>query len=338
MDIYEFISFHWNFNKFQLEEKLDPKTNDEYIQAVFHHIGLFHFELNRQKALEMYNKLLKQENKCFSDEKQGFNCKKYILNNIGVIHYVNKDYQKAFEYYTKAIQLGSSTSMVNLGFLYKKGLGVSQDYSKAIEYFTKATQSGRDGYMALALMYEEGKGVIQNYTKAIELYTIAINQGDTEAMADLADLYINGIKDIDKGIELYTQAIQLGNIKSMNNMGIFYRDGNYVSQDHSKSIELLTKAIQYGNSFAMNNLGKMYETGHAITQDKLKAVEFYIKAILTNENKSFIVDLSRVLYNEYFDQSYKVVFELLLYNSIQNNCERSREFLDEMIKEKGYSP
>lgn len=57
---------------------------------------------------------------------------------LGCIHFENKDFQTAREYYLKAI----SDPVINeagfqLGVIYENGLGLEKDIDKAIEYYKK---------------------------------------------------------------------------------------------------------------------------------------------------------------------------------------------------------
>ena len=62
----------------------------------------------------------------------------YDLNEAGKKAYEEGDYEKAFEYWTQAADLGNIRSLNNLGVLYENGYGVEQDYEKALEYFQLA--------------------------------------------------------------------------------------------------------------------------------------------------------------------------------------------------------
>jgi superkiller protein 3 len=111
------------------------------------------------------NKKEKQAEKYFQ---QG-----YAYNNKG-------DYDKAIEYYNKAIELNPDYAVAyyNLGNVYNnKG-----DYGKAIEYYNKA---------------------IEYYNKAIEL-----NPDSVDAYNNLGIAY-NIKSDDDKAIEYYNKAIEL---------------------------------------------------------------------------------------------------------------------------------
>lgn len=51
---------------------------------------------------------------------------------------VAEDFQKAMEWYLKAVENGSTDAMVFVAYLYEEGNGVEQDYKIAMEWYLKA--------------------------------------------------------------------------------------------------------------------------------------------------------------------------------------------------------
>ena len=196
---------------------------------------------------------------------------------------VKKDYQKAVELYTRAIEKGNSHSMNNLGVMYMDGDGVEKDYQKAIELYICAIEKGSSTSMNnLAVMYIDGDGVKKDYQKAIELYMCAIEKGSSISMNNLGYMYKTGDEveqNYQKAIELYTLAIEKGNPFSMNNLAVMYRDGNGVEQNYQKAIELYTLAIEKEILASMSNLAMMYRDGYGVEQNYQKAIELYTRAI-----------------------------------------------------------
>ena len=48
---------------------------------------------------------------------------------------VTKDYKKAVEWYTKAVEQGYARGQCNLGVMYENGYGVTKDYKKAVGWY-----------------------------------------------------------------------------------------------------------------------------------------------------------------------------------------------------------
>ena len=97
------------------------------------------------------------------------------VNSGYIAAYDEEDYEKAFEYYNKALeskeQFFVSVAANNIGYAYKYGQGVEQDYDKALEWYEKAADLGNTDAMGnIGYMYENGIGVEQDSAKAQEWY------------------------------------------------------------------------------------------------------------------------------------------------------------------------
>ena len=116
-------------------------------------------------------------------------------NEIGWIYYTAEDdtrnYQKAFEYFNKALKTTKLMAMSNLGLMYTRGQYVEQDYKKAKELFENALEIYRAPAVInnLAWLYLNGLGVEQNTTKALQLFNEAAQQHSIAAILNLAAIY-----------------------------------------------------------------------------------------------------------------------------------------------------
>ena len=73
--------------------------------------------------------------------------------------------------------------------MYLNGLGASKDYNLAFNLFSKAAaQSHANGQANLGYMYEKGYGVTRNLTEARIWYQKAADQGNTFAQRRLNNL------------------------------------------------------------------------------------------------------------------------------------------------------
>ena len=64
------------------------------------------------------------------------------LCEVGLEEYINEDHTKAFEYYTKAADLGHMEAHFKLALLYQMGHGVEKDREKEIFHFEEAAIGG----------------------------------------------------------------------------------------------------------------------------------------------------------------------------------------------------
>ena len=218
---------------------------------------------------------------------------------------VQKDLEKAVEWYTKAAEQGDVTAQYNLGICYFCGKGVDRDEKKAVEWYTKAAEQGDvDAQYSLGKCYYYGRGVEEDFEKAMEWNAKAVKQGHTKAQeimftyyGQLAQLLLHpkhidaqynlGIcyycgkgvdRDEKKAVKWYTEAAEQGYARAQCSLGYCYEYGKGVEQDLEKAVEWYTKAATHGNVTAQTKLGSCYYFGIGVQKDKEKAVEWYTKA------------------------------------------------------------
>jgi TPR repeat protein len=114
--------------------------------------------------------------------------------------------KEVFAVFRMGADRGVATSMVNLGWLYRNGFGVTQDDVKAREWYEKAADKGHViGMNNLAVLHRDGLGVPQDYAKARELFEKAAAKGYALAISNLENLPIREAA----GAGRYTEALQL---------------------------------------------------------------------------------------------------------------------------------
>ena len=97
-----------------------------------------------------------------------------------------KQYDKAFEYYQTAADLGSALAQNNVGYAYLFGEGTAKDYAKAVYWFEKsAAQNFAGAYNNLGLCHSNGYGVVQDKYKALECYQKAADLGSKKALENI---------------------------------------------------------------------------------------------------------------------------------------------------------
>jgi TPR repeat protein len=226
------------------------------------------------------------------------------MRNIGFLyrhgHGVPQDYVKAREWYEKAADKGSAGALRDLGRLYANGQGVTQDYVKARELFEKAAAKNDASAMRdLGALLANGLGAAQDYIKAREWYEKAAAKDDANAMHDLGWLYANGqgvAQDYAKAREWYERAAAKDNTSAMHELGLLYLNGQGVAQDYGKAREWYERAAANGNANSMRNLGLLHANALGVAQDYGKAREWYEKAA-ANDNEHAMRDLGLLYAN-----------------------------------------
>ena len=103
-------------------------------------------------------------------------------------HGVNRDMERAFNYYKKAAEGGNTKSCLILAKMYRNGEYVEQNYQEALRYYTRVVMEpddkkyGSNHWTAnqdLAELYLLGLGTTENGAKAAEYCMNNALQGDS---------------------------------------------------------------------------------------------------------------------------------------------------------------
>lgn len=121
----------------------------------------------------------------------------------------NKDTQKGIDYLKKAINLGSSDAMYELGITHYNGLNVKVDEKEGLYYLNKAiSYNNKNALYALGLV-----NLKSNPKKAFDYLNKASELGKIEAMYDLGVMYAEGngiLKDMIKAKYWISKAYNSG--------------------------------------------------------------------------------------------------------------------------------
>jgi len=97
------------------------------------------------------------------------------MNQEGVRQYHNRDYSSAFDYWTKAAELGDVSAQCQLADLYHYGYGVEKDRGKEIYHLEEAAICGHPSARCNLGIDEWNNG---NKERAAKHWIIAATQGD----------------------------------------------------------------------------------------------------------------------------------------------------------------
>ena len=209
--------------------------------------------------------------------------------NAAAERFINKDYEGAKNYFTKAIESYSKAIDLDVNdkdVYRRRGLTYLSigDYPKAIDDFTKAIELGandKDIYDMCGFAYLR----IKDFAKAMEDFTKAIDLG-----ANDKDVYFKrglayfGMANYRKAISDCTKAIELGG----NDKGIYIIRGSAYKhiKNYQKVIEDLTKAINLGaenkNVYDMRGLAYLRIGNYS------KAIEDLTRAMKLGSNNKDI--------------------------------------------------
>eukprot|EP00729_Bicosta_minor_P016507 gene16507-biopygen27206 len=101
------------------------------------------------------------------------------------------------------------------------------------------------------------------------------------AQNNLGIMYRNGEgveQDHVEAVTWYRKSAEAGDETAQYNLGNMYHDGKGVEQDHVEAATWFRKSAEAGNAMAQYNLGIMYRNGEGVEQDDVEAAKWYRKA------------------------------------------------------------
>jgi uncharacterized protein len=184
----------------------------------------------------------------------------------GIYALILKEYKKAYKLLLPLAEQGNLNAQNNLAWMYFGGVGVKEDNKKAIQKTIDELQDGVDAYFR------------RDYKKAYKLLLPLAEQGNPEAMNQLASMYFDGVgvkEDNKKAIQLLRLAAEQGHARSQYGLGSLYKGGEVVPQDYKKVEKWWKLAAEKGNPVAQSFLGKLYADGEGVSQDYKEAVKWW---------------------------------------------------------------
>ena len=202
------------------------------------------------------------------------------LNGLGNAYFegkiYEKNYQKAFEYYQRAINLGNIDALNNAGICYEFGLGTNKDNEMALELYKKAMEKyhgeGMANYAILKIKNSINSGNYDCFSECLKilLYASLLRKNNSVIYYYIGIIYELGIDlfndhNIIKNSYLafvhYKKAAQLGNAKALTKLGICLFNGieGVILANPKASQKLLAKAIELGDKEAEKYLNYIQE-------------------------------------------------------------------------------
>jgi TPR repeat protein len=111
---------------------------------------------------------------------------------------------------------------------------------------------------------------------ALLLLIIAVPQAIAGDFEDGMEAY--RAKDYGKARILWLPLAQGGHTFAMNNVGMMYKKGNGVPQDHKKAVKYFKQSSDQGFSLASYNLAAMYQSGKGVKKNRKAAFKWMLKA------------------------------------------------------------
>jgi len=233
----------------------------------------------------------------------------HVLYRLGTLykhgHCVNKDEQKAKDYFERALELirkkaeeGDANSQCDLAIMYECGDGVPQNYALAVYWYQMAVEKSLDEALCnLGYMHSSGNGIPKNTLLAVKYYKQAADQGYPRALYNLGYMYChgNGVpEDKQEACRLYKLATDKGYCLAQHNLGFMFSNGFGVPKDKVKAVQYYTAAAVQGNAMSSYNLGFIYQKGEGVSQNFNLAFRCFLAGAQSGHSNSR-KHLSRIL-------------------------------------------
>jgi TPR repeat protein len=231
-------------------------------------------------------------------------------NALGALYWsgdgIEKDKAEAVRWYRKSARQGNSNAMFNLGAAYYNGEGVGVDDTLAFSWFLLSSEAGNpsgndaakrsqgesgpsrfgDACNAIGRMYEKGDELPKNVQLAASWYRKAAEQGDGDALINLAALYF-GAGDYAQAHPWCEAAIKQNRPGGYYCLGYFYQHGYGVGPNPKKAMRLYEQAARAGNVTSMQALAQMYESGEGGKLDRVQAFVWFLSAASRGNQSAF---------------------------------------------------
>ncbi len=213
---------------------------------------------------------------------------------------VNRDFEKAFQLFTREATAGNALAMYDLGKMHADGLGIKVDAEKSTQWYSKAfqafnsletTNTKHATYLQYRIgkMFDAGLGTQQDYAKAAQWYTKAVKAEHKYAEYSLASLYARGngvAQDLVKAFDLYQRSADQNNPYACYELAKMFRDGIGTNSDPQSAEQYFQSAFQgFSNMEAEMpddkleyRLGQMLHTGTGTEPNDAAAEVLFEKA------------------------------------------------------------
>ena len=198
-----------------------------------------------------------------------FNLGEIAINKEGN-HYNPRE---AKGYFERAAELGDKEAFSRLGALHFWGQGTKIDYSKALECFMESKEFP-DSQWYLGKHYDKGHGVEQDIDEAVKWWRKAAAQDHAPSLYYLATCYAegDGVKqDEEEALKYFQKSADLGYRDGLAAVGIYLTWGDD-PPDPKKGFEAGMKAHELGSHEGTYVIGYCYYDGKGVKQNQSKGM------------------------------------------------------------------
>ena len=186
---------------------------------------------------------------------------------------------------------GNADGQKNLGDCYRPGTGVKADTKKAMEWYLLAAEQNIAGAQNAIgeAYYQYGWSGEENPAEAVKWFSLAADQGNVEALDNLAHCYNLGYgveQNQDEYIRLLTLSAEGGYSSAQFWLAGEYEYGNWVEQSDEEAMKWYTLAAESGSAVPQVTLGDCYFDGNCTEKDYTQALKWYSLAAAQNDSQA----------------------------------------------------
>ncbi|MBN6075139.1 sel1 repeat family protein [Aggregatibacter actinomycetemcomitans] len=175
------------------------------------------------------------------------------LRNLARYFYQSDDVRSAFNVMRILALRGDSNAQLDLGRLYFGGDGVEKNYEKAYWWFSEAAEKGSVKALTnLGILYTGGYGVKKNLEYGINLLEQAAEVSDSQAILILGMLYYNEnkIKNFNKAFQWLERSARQGNEEAIFRLALMYEHGEGTQRNRPLAISIYKDLIAQQSYFS----------------------------------------------------------------------------------------
>lgn len=159
---------------------------------------------------------------------------------IGLHFYVEKSYQDAFHWLSKAAEQGSADAEYYIAMMYESGKGLEKSPEEAVRWYLKSSEHGQRAAQAtIGKKYLGGVDVPEDDDLARKWLSLSFEQGCVGAMHDMGDIYFFGYGvdvDYEKAFGYYFKSAVQCQSLSQCALGVMLMEGMGVEKDEEKGL------------------------------------------------------------------------------------------------------
>lgn len=204
--------------------------------------------------------------------------------------------EAALAIYQELAETGIPLAQWRLARFYKSGTAVEKNIQKAVEWFTKAAEQGNVQAMdALGNIYSSlGKKEWKaDNSKSLYWWTQAAQRGNARAQFNLSIYYNTIQQDFSQRLYWLNEAAKNGHDIAQNALGELYLDGDDVKKDYRIAAYWFGQSAKNGYAHGQYSLGICYANGIGVEQSTANA-RYWFEAAAKQGHKYAAKELKRL--------------------------------------------